>query len=204
MKKNCTIGITGGIGAGKSVVSRVLRCNGFDVYDCDSQAKHLMVSDKQLKNSLISEMGSEIYHSDGSLNKELLARRIFGDSLERNKVNSLVHKAVKNDIIKKRKDVTGDFFIESAILFTSGLTSLCNDVWIITAPLDLRIKRVEKRDSVDRESIKKRIESQEEETKQIKEIPVCVMENDDHHTLLPEILKKLEKDNINQTFILTC
>ena len=183
------IGITGGIGSGKSVVSRVLRCNGFPVYDCDSSAKWLMTHDEGLKSSLMTKFGERIYYPDGSLNRKLLASMIFSDKEAREFVNNVVHLTVRNDILKRASEIQGKFFIESAILATGGLSEYCERVWIVTAPIDQRIKRVELRDGMTSEEINKRIESQNEEMQAIKELHPVELENDGKTALLPKILK---------------
>ena len=92
------IGITGGIGSGKSVVSRILRCCGFTVYDCDSEAKKLMTCNYMVKDCLINLFGDSVYHPSGELNKTLIADKLFSDNDIRVQVNAIVHRAVRNDI----------------------------------------------------------------------------------------------------------
>lgn len=204
MTKDITIGITGGIGAGKSVVSRVLRCNGFNVYDCDYEAKKIMTMDSEVKMSLIEKLGSGIYNYDGTLNRGKLAEEIFSDYKTREFVNSVVHKAVIQNIEKKRKNIKGWFFIESAIIASSGISYICDKIWIITAPLDQRINRVINRDSISSEDIKKRMESQQQELSLLPNNEKLVIKNDEKMPLLQEILKLTDKYKNNQTFIISC
>lgn len=198
-----TIGITGGIGAGKSVVSRVLRCNGFVVYDCDSEAKYLMVTDNSLKESLTKRLGKGIYLNNGELNKEKLADLIFNDSDIRNFVNGKVHTAVRNDILNKAKFLK-EFFIESAILATGGIAPYCEQIWVVTAPLEERISRVIRRDKTSTEEIERRILSQKKELELLKNEPVITLDNDNHHSLLKVILQLTKKFNNNQTYTIPC
>lgn len=197
------IGITGGIGSGKSVVSRVLRCNGFEVYDCDSKAKWLMNTDTGLKEALIDHFGPEIYGKNG-LNREKLAAIIFSDSSERSFVNTLVHSAVRKDIDSHIKQGSGDFFIEAALLPTSGLDNECDRVWLVEAPLEVRIKRVEKRDGKDVSEIEKRIESQDHEFDSLPSDKTIIIENNGYSPILVNILELTDKNINNQTFILPC
>ncbi|MCH5227895.1 MAG: dephospho-CoA kinase [Muribaculaceae bacterium] len=201
---NHTIGITGGIGAGKSVVSRVLRCNGFKVYDCDSQAKNLMVSNPEVKEKLIEKLGKDIYQSDGRINKEKLAFLLFSDSGTREYVNLVVHSAVREDIEKCRKKERGYFFIEAAILATGGIAPMCNSIWVVEAPEPERIKRVEIRDNMDSTDIKRRIQSQQDELKLLSGFNTVVLENDGKHPLVIEILKLTDKLNQQQTYFIPC
>lgn len=201
---NSTIGITGGIGAGKSVISRVLRCNGLNVYDCDREAKLIMVNDQSVKNSLTDRLGKDVYLTDGNLNRGKLAEDIFSDHELRRFVNGIVHKAVRNDIEEKRKKIEGLFFIESAILVTGGIAPLCNQIWIVTAPIAERITRVIKRDNTDIISVEKRMQSQERELELLESKDIVVLENDNRNPLLEEILKMTDKLNYQQTYSISC
>ena len=199
-----TIGVTGKIGSGKSVVSRVLRCNGFRVYDCDAEAKSIMTLNSIVKTSIQKKLGKNIYNSNGDLNRKLLASIIFSNEEIRCFINSIVHKAVKEDILRKRKEIKGLFFIESAILATGGLTDLCNQVWWISSPQKLIINRICKRDNFTLEEIDKRIKSQEKEFDVIKQKKDCIiLINDEHHPILGDILKMVGKYN-NKSYFLSC
>lgn len=199
-----TIGITGGIGAGKSVVSRILRCNGFWVYDCDWEAKKLMTNDTRVKSALISKLGKNIYFKDGNLNRSRLADIIFNNENARNYVNSIVHAAVRENILIQRKKCKEYFFIESAIIVTGNLENLCNKIWIITSPLDERIKRVIKRDNENIDSIYKRIEAQKSELDRLDKSKTLIIENNNNISLLSVVLKITQKFNNNQSYTLLC
>lgn len=201
-----TIGITGGIGSGKSVVSRVLRCNGFDVYDCDSRARNLMEYDSEVKHLLIEELGKDIYFHNGTLNRKLLASILFGDVKVRNFVNGVVHQAVKKDILEQRKKLKGYFFIESAIIVSGGLTTLCDEFWLVHSELYERIRRIKKRDGISVEEIEKRLKSQEKELSGLPKDKTIVLENNDKNPLLPEIFKMIlpQALNINQNYTISC
>lgn len=199
-----TIGITGGIGSGKSVVSRILRCNGFDVYDCDSRARNLMESDKELRNELIAKLGNSLYKEDGHLNRTYLAGVLFSDFKVREFVNSIVHSAVRKDIKKIAENKRGLFFIETAIPATGGIDRLCSLIWEIISPEYLRIKRVESRDQLKPDEIKKRIEAQKNELDRMKVKEIIKIENDDRHPLLLKVLKLTERIDNHISFTLPC
>lgn len=201
---NLTIGIAGGIGAGKSIVSRVLRCNGFPVYDCDFEAKLIMVKDREVKGILQQELGDDIYYPDGNLNRAKLSSILFSDINVRIFVNSIVHNAVKRDIEHKRKDIQGLFFIESALLASSGLDESCNRIWLVEVPIEERIKRIGIRDSLCENEIMKRIESQRDEQILLKMKKTIILENDNRSPLLPFILRLTDKLNNNQIFTILC
>lgn len=182
------IGITGGIGAGKSVVARILRSQGFPVYDCDAEAKKLMNTDIALKDALRKLLGDAVYSSDGLLDKAVMADIIFNDEGKRLKVNELVHKAVTQDFLgwcsaQDRSPV----FVESAILSTSGLEKFCDRIWLIEAPEDVRIRRVMKRNSMTKEQVRQRIHAQQKEFSYMPKDKIVVIQNSDDSPLLKTI-----------------
>ena len=201
---NKTIGITGGIGSGKSVVARILRCNGFYVYDCDSHAKSLMMEDTALKISLETLLVNDIFFPDGQLDRKRIASIIFNNEEMRKEVNGLVHAAVRNDILQFREILEGYFFIEAAILATGGISKFCDEIWMVEAPLEQRYARVSKRDCLKREEIEKRIKSQERELSLLEGNDLIIVENDDEHPLLAKILQMTDKITNKQTYFIPC
>lgn len=184
------IGITGGIGSGKSVVSRILRLNGMYVYDCDFEAKRLMEQNGPLRSSLCSLLGNEAYCLDGRLDRKFVASRIFSDSNMLAAVNSLVHAAVKDDFILHAGSAgSGMVFCESAILASSGMAELCDEIWMVTAPEGVRIERVKQRSAIEEEEIRKRMEAQRREFEVYDSLDHTLIENDDEVQLLPEVLR---------------
>ena len=141
-----TIGITGGIGSGKSYVARWLtRQYQIPVYDCDREAKRLMTSDV-LRPALIDLLGSDVYLPDGQLNKPLLADYVFRDAAHQAAINAIVHPEVKNDFRRWADARGGLVAIESAILVEAGFTDVVDVLIAVEAPLDLRLQRVAQRD----------------------------------------------------------
>ena len=157
------IGITGGIGSGKSYVSRLLTEHyGIPVYNTDSEAKRLMLSDEGIRRRLTALLGKEVYKSDGTLNKPLLANYLFADSCHAGQINAIVHPQVKADFLKWADWQTGCEIValESAILFESGFDNIVDKVVMVYAPVELRIRRVMLRDSTTEEKIRQRIVAQ--------------------------------------------
>lgn len=157
------IGITGGIGSGKSYVSRLLTEHyGIPVYNTDSEAKRLMLSDEGIRRRLTALLGKEVYKSDGTLNKPLLANYLFADSCHAGQINAIVHPQVKADFLKWADRQTGCEVValESAILFESGFDNIVDKVVMVYAPVELRIRRVMLRDSTTEEKIRQRIVAQ--------------------------------------------
>ena len=157
------IGITGGIGSGKSYVSRLLTEHyGIPVYNTDSEAKRLMLSDEGIRRRLTALLGKEVYKSDGTLNKPLLANYLFADSCHAGQINAIVHPQVKADFLKWADWQTGCEIValESAILFESGFDNIVDKVVMVYAPVELRIRRVMLRDGTTEEKIRQRIVAQ--------------------------------------------
>ena len=163
-----------------------------------------MVTNPRVKEDLIREMGEDIYLPDGGLNRGKLAIEVFGNEVVRQFVNGIVHAAVREDIKNKRRYVKGLFFIESAILATGKIAEMCNQIWLITAPMEERINRVVNRDNTDIASIKKRIESQEAELSLLDHEKIMIINNDNYHPVLPEVLKLTEKFNNYQEYKISC
>lgn len=163
-KKIALTGICGGIGSGKSVVSRILRLKGYSVYDCDLEARQLMESQLSLRKNLISIAGGNIYRPDGRLDRAALGSRLFADAELRLEINRLVHSAVRDHLriwIRNRMS-RGEsrLFVESAILVSSGLADMCDRIWMVTAPEEKRIERIVRRNGLPYSEARKRIESQ--------------------------------------------
>ena len=164
------IGITGGIGSGKSVIARQLRKMGYSVYDTDSEAKRIIVEDATVREQMTALFGKEVYQ-DGVYQTALVAQQVFTDKNLLAKLNAIVHPAVKADIISKFRSLgvlseplkrnSGLFFIECAILFQAGFDVLCDKVVAVTAPEDIRLERVIARDHSDMDKVRARMRAQE-------------------------------------------
>ncbi len=187
------IGICGGIGSGKSVVSRVLRLRGEAVYDCDLEAKRIMDGSREVLDALNGRYGEEVCPAGGPICRPELAKRVFGSDEERLWLNSLVHRLVREDVARwhayQMKMGAKRCFVESAILATSGLAKMCEEIWMVTASEDVRIARVMERDSLGEDAIRKRIQSQEEEERIIANlgIPVRIIDNSGDGSLISTI-----------------
>lgn len=155
------IGITGGIGSGKSYIAQALAQRGFAVYDCDREAKRIIAENKEVQAAIIDLLGEEafIYHQSSIIyNTEYVAKRVFEDPQLLESLNKIVHPAVKKDICQQsglsvKRSVSETvcqakpvLFIESAILFESGLDKLCDKIVVVTAPEETRIARTIARD----------------------------------------------------------
>lgn len=138
------IGITGGIGSGKSYLAQELAKRGFAVYDCDREAKRIIAEDKAVQAAIIKLIGKEAF-IDGKYNTAYVAQRVFAEPQLLKALNTIVHPAVKADISRQSSDVSL-LVIESAILFESGFDGLCDKIVVVTAPEETRIARTIARD----------------------------------------------------------
>ena len=154
------VGITGGIGSGKSTVCRLFEQNGIAVYDSDARAKALMAESATLREQLVAAFGAECYNEQG-LNRAYLAGRVFGDEVELQRLNGIVHPAVKDDFRRWADAQRGAYVVlESAILFESGFDAEVDTTLAVMAPMEERLRRTAERDGTDMEAIKRRMEHQ--------------------------------------------
>ena len=189
MKK---VGLTGGMGSGKSVVSRILEIMGFPVYDSDWHAKKLMQSDQSLRERLVVEFGSSIYIND-SLNRQYLSSLVFDKPDRLNTLNNLVHPAVKTDfLVWADKQQSHLVFLESAILFESAFSLLMDKVLVVTAPLELRINRIIQRNGVTKEDVLERLKNQWSDEIKVSMADYLVI-NDNNHSIIEQVVKIVDE-----------
>lgn len=184
------IGMTGGIGCGKSYVSAKMQLRGIPVYDSDTRAKLITATDPVLKLELTRLMGPTLYCPCGCgvMQKEVLAKFIFGNPENMAKVNAIIHPRVKEDFRRwADAHASKDFCIlESAILFESGFDGEVDFTVCVDAPSELRISRCMKRDNATREAVVKRIESQMDQVEKCSRADFVIV-NDDVQPLEPQI-----------------
>ncbi|MBX3105634.1 MAG: dephospho-CoA kinase [Bacteroidetes bacterium] len=187
------VGITGGIGSGKTFVASLFHELGIPVYDADTAAKLLMNSDSKLKNGLQQLLGHSLYDADGNLNRKKMSELIFNDSTLRLKVNALVHPCVQLDFEKWITEQQAPFVLkESAILFEAGADKGLDTVICVTAPVDLRIKRTVERDKSDIAKVTAIMQAQMDDELRNKKCAFVIL-NDGKTALLPQVLAVYEK-----------
>ena len=171
------IGITGGIGSGKSTIAKQLRERGYAVYDTDSEAKRLIIEDERVREQMIALFGKDVY-KDGKYQTHIVAQKVFNNSSMKedskedllSRLNAIVHPAVKQDILRwvsEKNNATQDnaipYFVECAILYQAGFDELCDKVVMITAPEAVRIERTIARDQTTIDRVRARIHAQSTE-----------------------------------------
>ena len=182
------IGLTGGIGSGKTTVAQIFEVLGIPVYYADKEAKRLMTSNHQLKLELIKSFGAEIYEN-GKLKSALLASIVFTDSQKLNLLNSLVHPATLLDAKEWMEKQTTPYSIkEAALIFEAGASEKLDFIIGVSAPEHIRIKRVMERDGISKKDVEKRLSNQLDENEKIKRCHFVVV-NDEKELLTPQILK---------------
>ncbi|MCI9606879.1 MAG: dephospho-CoA kinase [Muribaculaceae bacterium] len=184
------IALTGGIGCGKSVVARILGILGYEVYDCDSRAKALMDADSCIKTQIRETLCDKAVDANGNIDRRLLAEIVFSDQRKLEVLNGIVHSAVRKDLLNWH---CGDkpAFVETAILYQSGLDRIVDAVWDVAAPPELRIERVMARNGLSRRQVIDRIEAQDSFEVLSPHPVVCSILNDGVMPVLPQVLSLL-------------
>jgi len=180
------VGITGGIGSGKSLVSNIFMAMGYPVFNSDEVAKELSDNDPDIITGLKDLFGEEIY-SDHRLNRELLASQIFQNDVLREKVNAIIHPKVRkayDDLC--RKSDSSIIFNEAAILIETGAYKNFDRMVLVSAPELMRIQRVQERDKTTEENVKQRIEKQWTDAKKREFIDFEIV-NDEAQPLLTQV-----------------
>jgi len=188
------IGITGGIGSGKTTVSRIFEFLGIPVYNSDMRAKALMRENVQLVSKIKSLFGEESYSSDGQINNSWIGSQVFQNPELLKRLNEQVHPAVAHDFLQwtHEQSTNNKFLIkEAAILFESGSYKTCDKIILVTAPVEIRIKRVQLRSGLTENEIQKRIQNQW--TDELK-IPLShyIIDNKGDTMLIPQVLRVLQ------------
>lgn len=156
------IAICGGIGSGKSIVSRCLLAMGYPVYDCDRNAKKLMDCDRAICDRIADEIAEDAIGHDGSINRSRLSEIVFADADALSRLNKIVHGAVRDDLrqwVACRR--TPLAFVETAILYESRLDREVDEVWEVCAPSEIRLERVMRRNGLTEEQVLARMSAQD-------------------------------------------
>jgi dephospho-CoA kinase len=183
------VGLTGGIGSGKSTVARIFETLGVPVFYADSEAKALMVSNQEVIKVISVLFGDQAY-AEKELNREYIAGRAFNDPVLLEKLNATVHPLIHRHFLKWAENFSGNPFIleEAAILFESGANNYFDYSILVTAPESLRIERVMKRDKVSEEKVKGRMKNQYSEEKNLS-LADFVIKNVGDSMILPQVLE---------------
>ncbi len=191
MKKPIQIGITGGIGTGKSIVCKIFKVLKVPAYDADSRAKAVMTTDGILVEAIKKEFGTLSYKTTGELNREYLSKEVFSDEVKLKKLNALVHPRVAADYETWLSKHTAQPYVlkEAALLFESGSYKAMDKVLVVSAPLELRLQRILSRDAHRNESQVRSIMSNQLAEEEKSKRADYRIENDEKHSLLEQTLQ---------------
>ncbi len=190
MNKKIKIGLTGGIGSGKSTVADFLRNNSIPVFDADAMAKDLMNSDNTIKEKLVAEFGKQTY-SNGKLNKDFLSSKIFSSNENIEKINSIVHPVVIKTLTSKMNKSleTNDIVVsEAALIFEANMEDMFDYIFVVTADEETRIRRVMNRSNISREEVMRRIKNQIPEKEKIAAADFVFYNNNGKEKLFRNVL----------------
>jgi dephospho-CoA kinase len=187
------IGLTGGIGSGKSTVARVYESLGYPVFDADKEALALYENDPTLLPKVVELFGDGVLLPDGRLNRMALASVVFSDESALKKLNALVHPRMARRFEEWKQQQNSETVIrEAAILFESGSDAGCDAVIVVTAPEELRIKRVMQRNGIREAEVRARMARQWPESMLVERADEVIV-NDDKTLVLPQIMKVVNR-----------
>lgn len=193
------VGLTGGIGSGKSTVAEMFRDLDVPVYDSDLEAKQLMVTSMEMRQSILDLFGDEAYKGE-SLNRKYIANQVFKNTELLKKLNGIVHPAVRKHFLEWMEQQSAPYVIqETALIFENGVQDQYDATILVTAPLNVRLERVMKRDNTTEQAVMDRMKNQMDDNQKIDLAQFCI-ENVDldttrekvnqlHHKLLAMALK---------------
>jgi len=182
------VGLTGGIGSGKTTVARIFETLGVPVYYADIAARTIMNTHASLRESIITHFGEQSY-TDGLLNREYIADIVFNDKGKLDLLNSLTHPATIEDANDWMKKQTTPYAIkEAALLFESGSDRYLDFIIGVSAPLSLRVQRTMQRDNLSRQEVQRRMDRQMDEEQKMRRCDIVLI-NDDETPLLPQVLQ---------------
>ncbi|MDB5116251.1 MAG: dephospho-CoA kinase [Mucilaginibacter sp.] len=184
------IGITGNIGSGKTTVSKMFEVLGIPVFYADTEAKNVMTTDPVLIAGIKEAFGQSSYFNDGSLDRKHIAQIVFNDDRELAKLNALVHPAVFRAFDAWVAGIKNAPYVmkEAALLFESTSYKMCDFSLLVTAPLELRVERVVKRDHLTRADVEAREAKQFTESRK-RELADYIIENDETQLIIPQVLQ---------------
>jgi dephospho-CoA kinase len=184
------VGITGNIGSGKTIISKLFELLNVPVFYADDAAKNIMVADDLLVGEIKLAFGKDAYFADGSLNRKYIAGIVFNDEKQLAKLNSLTHPAVFRAFDQWVANITDSPYVvkEAALLFESASYKMCDKSIMVTAPLEMRIARVIKRDGINRADVESRNNRQFTEEKKIA-LADYIIKNDETELIIPQVLK---------------
>jgi len=182
------IGITGGIGSGKTTVCKMFEVLGIPVYYADYEARNILEYDKEVKKEVVNTFGKEVLTTEGNVDRKKLSTIVFNNKELLQKLNAIIHPAVKRHFEEWCTMHNSEKFVlkEAAIMFESGSDKQVDRVITVTAPLELKIARTINRDNITREQVLDRMKNQISDEEKLKRSWMEIM-NDDEHLVIPQV-----------------
>lgn len=194
------VGLTGGIGTGKSTASEYLRKQGFSIIDADRISREIVEPGTLLLKELEKNFGSGIIKDDGTLDRKALAAIVFSDKEKKSRLDGLMHGHILDEIERKiSKSQSGEgrgIIVDAPLLFETGLEKKCDQVWLITADEKLRILRVCERDGMDPEEVRARIQNQMADEEKKERAHRIVDNSGSKEALLAQLAELIEAENL--------
>ena len=192
-------GLTGGIGSGKTTVAAILRDKGYTVLDADEIGREVTAKDEPLLRLLVKDFGIDIIREDGELDRKLLAEKAFPDKKKMNRLNELVQTAILCRAVEKfhklsLSDYNKVMFFDVPLLFEAGWDRYMQQIWLVTAPEDVRIQRVEIRDGLTEEEIRERIRHQMSEAEKMERADVIIHNDEGMAKLMAQVEKAIAEN----------
>lgn len=187
------IGLTGGIGSGKTTVAHLFETMGCVIYNSDERAKGLYFN-QNVKLTVVQLLGKEAYLSETEIDKNFISKKIFSNTQLLNQLNAIIHPAVKEDFIQFKNKYSPETLIikETALLFETGDYKNLDYSVLVTAPLSIKIERVMKRNTLSKEEVEKRMAAQWPDEKKIP-LADFIIVNDNTQALIPQVLQVIKK-----------
>jgi len=187
------LGLTGGIGSGKTIVAQLFETMGCAIYNSDEKAKELYFN-TSVKTQVINLLGNESYLSEHEINKDYISKKVFSDTQLLHQLNKIIHPAVKEDFINFQSKYSPETLIikETALLFETGIYKELDRSVLITAPVSVKIERVMKRSKMTKEDVEKRMLTQWTD-EQKKPLANFIIVNDNNQALIPQVLQIIKK-----------
>lgn len=187
------IGLTGGIGSGKTTVAQLFETMGCVIYNSDERAKELYFN-QNVKQTVVQLLGKEAYLSETEIDKNFISKKIFSNTQLLNQLNAIIHPAVKEDFIQFKNKYSPETLIikETALLFETGDYKNLDYSVLVTAPLSIKIERVMKRNTLSKEEVEKRMAAQWPDEKKIP-LADFIIVNDNTQALIPQVLQVIKK-----------
>jgi dephospho-CoA kinase len=191
------LGLTGGIGSGKTIVAQLFETMGCAIYNSDEKAKELYFN-TSVKTQVINLLGNESYLSEHEINKDYISKKVFSDTQLLHQLNKIIHPAVKEDFINFQSKYSPETLIikETALLFETGIYKELDRSVLVTAPVSVKIERVMKRSKMTKEDVEKRMLTQWTD-EQKKPLANFIIVNDNNQALIPQVLQIIKKLKLN-------